>query len=257
MNAFRRFLSRLRARRGFSAPIAPDKPFFSIGDIHGCADLLAEALDRIDAMSPGATILCVGDMIDRGEDTSGVLRLLRARAADDPARLICLKGNHEEMCLRFLEAPDVNGEAWFRFGGLQTLASYGVAMPKNTSVEDIRDALATAMGVDTIRWLIDLPAVWMSGNVAVTHAGADPLAPISEQPDHNLIWGHRDFGKRACADGMWIVHGHTVVTEPTASTGRIAIDTGAYATGRLTVAHVRQGGVDFHEVRRSEINVGK
>ena len=84
-----------------------------------------------------------------------------------------------------------------------------------------------------------------SGNVAVVHAAADPALPMVEQSDDTLIWGHARFAQDVREDGIWIVHGHTIVHEPVAAQGRISIDTGAFATGDLTAAIVQPGSVTF------------
>ena len=79
----------------------------------------------------------------------------------------------------------------------------------------------------------------------MVHAAADPALPIGAQPAQALLWGHPDFARRVRRDGIWVAHGHTVVAEPSAGQGRIATDTGAYATGRLTAALVAPGGIRF------------
>ena len=81
--------------------------------------------------------------------------------------------------------------------------------------------------------------------MAVVHAGADPSEPMALQTDEVLKWGHRDFMDRPRTDGVWVLHGHTIVDQASATAGRIAIDTGAYATGTLTAAHVTDGDVRF------------
>ena len=217
----------------------PDEPIFVIGDVHGRADLLEKAL----AQCTGQTIL-VGDYVDRGEESASVLRMLASRP-----ELVCLMGNHEEMLLSFLADPALIGSRWLRNGGLQTLASFGVDGVTETSSEAVLthacDALTDAMEVGLIQWLKSLPVLWQSGNVAVLHAGADPLMPLVDQDPHTFLWGHPQFAKNPRSDGIWIAHGHTIVDEPKAAAGRISLDTGAYATGRLTVARIAEGKVDF------------
>ena len=222
------------------APLAPVAPFYAIGDIHGRADLLYRLLDRLD---PALPVLCVGDYVDRGEHSAEVLRFLR----DTPA-ITCLKGNHEVMLLAFLDAPET-GANWLRNGGLQTLASFAIAglseSSKGAPLVQARTALRAAMGEELIDWLRNLPLCWQSGNVAVVHAGADPATPIATQREDFLLWGHPDFTRTPRADGVWVVHGHTIVDTPSASDGRIAIDTGAFATNRLTAARIAAGEVSF------------
>ena len=237
-----RLFKRFIAGSDFPAT-APDQPFIAVGDIHGCVDLLQQFLDK----EPTYPVVCVGDYVDRGDHSAEVLRLLHARPD-----ITCLSGNHEEMMLGFLKDPARSGARWLRYGGLQTLASFGVAGVTETSGADAlvqaRDQLQEAMGPDLVSWIKGLPKCWQSGNVAVVHAGADPACSIENQTDKTLHWGHPDFAKATRTDGVWVVHGHTIVEEPTASRGRIAIDTGAYATGRLTAALIEPGKTTFETI---------
>lgn len=235
-----RNLSRKPLARTLFGPVSPDASIYVIGDIHGRADLLVRLLALLD---PAIPVLCVGDYVDRGEHSAKVLRILR----DAPA-ITCLKGNHEVMLLTFLDAPKT-GSNWLRNGGLQTLASFGIAglseSAEGAPLEQASAALGAAMGDELINWLRNLPLFWQSGNVAVVHAGADPAASISTQRKDFLLWGHPDFTVTPRADGIWVVHGHTIVDAPTISNGRIAIDTGAFATNRLTAARISADGVSF------------
>lgn len=223
----------------------PDTPFYTIGDIHGCIGLLDNLLGRIDGEHP---IVCVGDYVDRGTHSAQVLRRVCQLESDKPDRFTCLLGNHEKMLLGFLEDP-IGNAAWLRHGGLQTLDSFGVARVSEKSPEDeltaTRDSLARAMGDELIDWLGARPLLFESGNVAVVHAAADPRVTMKDQNPRSLLWGHSGFQKRPRRDGVWVVHGHTIVDQPIMRNGVISIDTGAYATGRLSAALVRNGTVGF------------
>jgi len=231
-----------RRNTAFPAP-APDQPLAILGDVHGRDDLLYRAPQP----DPDAQIVFVGDYVDRGENSAAVLRLLRASP-----HIICLMGNHEEMMLRFLDAPEKHGSRWLRYGGLQTLASFGINRMSETSdakqLAQARDALADAMGAELIAWVQALPSYWQSGNVVVTHAGADPGRPMDLQDTRALRWGHPEFEKTPRQDGLCIVHGHTIVAAPVMERGRINVDTGAYATGRLTIAHITDQDVRFDTI---------
>lgn len=240
-----RSLFRKAQRPRFEAPIAPGRPFLAIGDMHGNYPAMERMLRMIDERFQTEPVVCVGDYIDRGEQSADVLAWMRHLNTTNPEEFHCLLGNHEHMLLRFIEDPEEQGDRWLTFGGLQTLGSYGVRRVQGMPMPELRDALADAMGREMIDWLRGLPRHWISGNVAVTHAGADPALPVDDQPWRNLIWGHPDFEKTPRADGMWLVHGHTIVEEPVARDGRISIDTGAYVTGRLTAAHVQPGALSF------------
>jgi serine/threonine protein phosphatase 1 len=223
--------------------IAPDTRFIALGDIHGRHDLLARFLDT----RPEQQMICVGDYIDRGDNSAQVLRMLQMRPD-----IICLSGNHEEMMLGFLDAPAQHGSRWLRNGGLQTMASFGVygvtEASRTEALTQARDKLAETMGDDLITWLRNRPTRWQSGNVAVVHAGADPATPIEDQTTRTLHWGHPDFERKQRQDGVWVVHGHTMVDAAHATQGRIAIDTGAYATGCLTAAVIDEDGVRFETI---------
>ncbi|MFA5580703.1 MAG: metallophosphoesterase [Paracoccaceae bacterium] len=236
-----RFVDRLRAAR-FDAPLAPDAPFWAIGDVHGRYDLLAPMLERIADDAPGQ-VICVGDYIDRGDASAQVLRHL-AGAPD----IIALMGNHEDMLVNFLDHP-ASGNRWLRHGGLDAVQSFGITdvsdLMSDAALHDLRDALLAAMGDDLVNWLRGLPRQWRSGNVAVVHAGADPGLPMDAQSARVLTWGHPEFAKHPRRDGIWVVHGHTIVDAAHQVAGRVAIDTGAYATGTLTAAHISAEGIRF------------
>ena len=238
---FKSWLALVSSRTESYASLAPDIALFVIGDIHGRFDLLTKLLKSQDTERK---VICIGDYIDRGEQSAEVLRFLQARP-----KITCLKGNHEEMLLAFLDDPKKAGPRWLRYGGLQTLSSFEVVGARDTmqgkDLEAVRDALTAAMGEDLICWIRSLPLSWQTGNIFVTHAGCDPTVPLEDQEACHLLWGHPNFNKKSRSDGFWIVHGHTIVDTPSAQSGRIAIDTGAFATGRLTAAVIETGSVKF------------
>ena len=241
-----RFLNLLRGR--FDAPLAPETPFAAIGDVHGRDDLLAELLARLEGDLPtDAPVVFLGDYVDRGAASADVLRRLHALDAED--RVTCLSGNHEAMMLEFLDDPATAGPRWLRNGGVQTLESFGLAGapdgPETAAWDALRDRFRDAMGDVLEGWLRARPLRWQSGNVAAVHAGADPTRSLAEQHDDVLLWGHPAFATTPRTDGTWVVHGHTIVPKPVSEGGRIAVDTGAYATGTLTAAIVEPGALRF------------
>ncbi len=240
------FWSRFKPEPVQFSPPKPEIPFYAVGDIHGRFDLLEKLLANLDPSHP---VVFVGDYIDRGEGSADVLRRL-LELSNEPGRTVhCLMGNHEDMLLAFLENPEKSGRAWLRNGGLQTLASFGVGgiaqASSSEGLKEVANALRTAMGGELIDWLRTRPLFWQSGNVAVVHAGADPAVPFEDQLSTNLIWGHPEFRTTPRSDGVWVVHGHTIVDKPSCENGVIPIDTGAYATGRLTAAGIGYGDVEF------------
>lgn len=235
----------------FDTPIAPDAPVFIIGDVHGCQSQLEDLRAQMDARDPTAQQVFVGDYVDRGEQSADVLRTLFANK--DDARVICLTGNHEDMMLGFIDKPKDKGQRWLRYGGLQTLASFGIggvtSSSEGAALVTACEALKTAMGPQMVDWLRNLPTTWTSGNLTVVHAGADPMTPLTLQPDKTFQWGHKDFAHVLRTDGAWVAHGHTIVDQANAEGGKIAVDTGAYATGQLTAAYVTSGDVTFLQTR--------
>ncbi|MES0828490.1 metallophosphoesterase family protein [Ruegeria sp. SCP11] len=217
-------------RRAVFLPPNPDSPLCVIGDVHGCVSQLEKLL----ALVPqDHRIVLVGDYVDRGEHSAEVLRLISERSD-----FTCLKGNHEEMLLQFLKDPKRQGPRWLRNGGLQTLASFGIRGVRTEmsgdELEDCRDRLQHALGHTLRAWLEALKTWETSGNVLVVHAAADPDVPAGEQSENTLLWGHPSFQSKPRRDGIWVVHGHTIVSVAGARNGRISVDTGAFATGVLS-----------------------
>lgn len=223
------------------APPAPDDPFLAIGDVHGRADLLEALLDRLLRRPVRGPVVLLGDMIDRGPDSARVLRLMYGLS---DLRVICLSGNHEEMMLDFLDAPALRAKRWLRNGGAETLQSFGIDPPDPHAFERSAQDLHRALG-PMLPWLRGLPAMWRSGNVVAAHAGLDPNRKPEFQERSDLLWGHSAFARHPRRDGLWVVHGHVVQPAPNCHQGRIAIDTGAWLTGRLSAARIGAGTVEF------------
>lgn len=235
---------------GALPPVAPEEPVYAVGDLHGRVDLLTEMLERLDAdmLSRGrdeAQVVFLGDYVDRGDHAAEVLEWMHWLSWEYAGRVVCLKGNHEAMMLDFLVDPEGRGPRWLRNGGLQTLASYGIGgLTERAPAGELlmaAERLRAALPEGLEDWLRGLPLTWGSGNLVCLHAAADPAQPIEAQDPATLLWGHRDFLSGVRSDGVWIAHGHTVVDEPEAVAGRIAVDTGACFTGRLTAAAVYPG----------------
>jgi serine/threonine protein phosphatase 1 len=158
-------------------------------------------------------------------------------------------GNHERMLLDFLDDPAGRGRRWLGAGGTETLASFGIDRVEGADaaarLEALAAALRAALPEGTEAWLRALPLLWQTGGLAVVHAAADPALPLADQPEAALLWGHRAFRRQNRADGIWVAHGHVVTRDPEAGAGRIAVDTGAWASGRLSAAWIAGGRVDF------------
>ena len=236
-------------------PVAADRLLYAVGDVHGRSDLLMPLIDRVfrDALVTGASedvvpeVIFLGDMIDRGPDSRGVLEFLMMVAEWPEIEPIFLIGNHELMLLQFLDDP-VKGRNWLRYGGYETLQSYGMGrlgdLADTDNLRRLAEDLKGAMGPH-LGFLSALRPWHVNGNLFLTHAGADPALPPDQQSVDALVWGESAFLRGRRKDGLWVVHGHTVVDTPSVRQGRIAIDTGAYLTGKLTVMKVRRTEISF------------
>lgn len=238
---------------------APDYPIFVIGDVHGRIDLFEQILEIIDA-EIGARrlvrpkLVFVGNVIDRGPNSAEVLTRLRNLTLEFPDNVTCLLGNHEQMCLDFLDAPLARFSRWAKAGAEECLESYHVSLPlaglTNESAEDAAATLRGVMGEDLISWLRNLPMILSSGNLHVVHAAVDPRRPIEEQTPRVLTWGHPEFLTVARGDGHWIAHGHSRVERACVKDSRIAVDTGAWETDVLSCAMILpEGTVEFFDTR--------
>lgn len=218
----------------FDAP-RPDQTIAVVGDIHGRADLLDKLLTRLDKRHPDALKIFVGDYIDRGPESQKVLHRLRSLPG-----AVCLRGNHEEMLIDFLSDPSRNARLWLHNGGRETIASFGIDLAAD--LPEVQEALLKRLSDGTVDWLRGLPLLWRSGNLLVCHAGPDPAEPVEKQPPNVFTWGHGRFLRDRRTDGLWVAHGHWVQERAQVFPGRIAVDTGACFTGRLTAALIRPVG---------------
>lgn len=231
-------------REGSAKASPGERLVYAIGDVHGCAALLDRLLARIDddASTAGAAeapiLVFLGDYVDRGPDSRGVVQRLIELKGSARYDLRALMGNHEEALLRFLIDPAF-GPTWAQYGGLQTLASYGVARPptlrpRPEDWELTRQAFADAIPREHLTFLSDLELSVRLGDYVFVHAGVRPGIPLADQSAHDLLWIRDEFlGSSRAHDGV-IVHGHTPEAEPFLGVHRIGIDTGAYATSVLT-----------------------
>jgi serine/threonine protein phosphatase 1 len=230
--------------------LPPGRRVYAVGDVHGCADLLSQVFDRIDAdlklrPTSKAVQVFLGDYIDRGPKSREVIDLLITR--QERNALVLLKGNHEDYALRFLDDPTVLS-AWKNIGGLTTVSSYGVR-PKRFSDLQSQHEVATAfrrsMPDNHRRFLQSLALSFTCGDFFFVHAGVRPGIPLRKQSQNDLLWIRDDFLFHEGSFEKVIVHGHTPSREPAVLSNRINIDTGAYATGRLTCLMLEADQISF------------
>ena len=212
------------------------KIFYAIGDVHGCDDLLQSLQARIvsdrEQRHPDspATIVTVGDYVDRGPDSAAVIdRLMRGV---DGFEMVCLKGNHEAMLLACTQSDDwIVWRHWTGNGGDATLRSIGFdARHGAYRAVDLIDAL----GPERLTWLRGLPLYHETPDYLFVHAGIIPGRRIEDQSEKDLLWIRDRFLASHLDHGRLVIHGHTPVSEPEIRHNRIGIDTGAFMTGRLT-----------------------
>ena len=212
---------------------------YVIGDIHGRLDLLDALVIKILADLKEAPTLepltvTLGDYIDRGLNSRGVLE----RLAHNPFAMpyVALMGNHEELLMTFLDDPSVLDQ-WRRLGGLETLHSYGVPVSplmRGTGFEEAAKQLRAALPETHLKYVSSLKLCASSGSYFFCHAGIRPGIPLERQSARDLLWIRQEFLNSKMNFGKRIVHGHTPIEKPEVLPNRINIDTGAYATGRLT-----------------------
>jgi len=231
-------------RRG--QPVPPRAPagrrIYVVGDVHGRADLLRQLRDMILADASGIgrfrpVVVYLGDYVDRGLESRQVLDMLLNEPLPgfEEVRLL---GNHEQAMLDFLEDPGI-GPAWLYYGGAATLYSYGINAQARTPEGEERFAhlsaeLAQTLPRQHLGFLRELELYHVEGDYLFVHAGIRPGIALERQTRDDLLWIREPF-LDSCADhGAVIVHGHSISREPEQRAWRIGIDTGAFATGRLT-----------------------
>lgn len=233
-------LFRRRPAPRASEPRIPEgQRIFVFGDVHGRLDLLERIFRAIGALSetlPPATVTVVGlgDYIDRGPDSRGVVdRLLNERTGS-----CFIRGNHEQALLDFLEAPERNGPAWLRYGGDATLRSYAIDprlfLGALADYAALREEFIRRMPPAHILFLQRLPLSFELGDYFFVHAGARPGIPLAQQSGEDMLWIREGFADRDDAFERVVVHGHTPVDKPYVGTYRINLDTGAYFSSRLS-----------------------
>lgn len=228
---------------------------YAIGDIHGHLDKLEAAHARIaaDRAAHGdvrAPVVHIGDLVDRGPDSRGVIEfLVQGLASGEP--WVVLKGNHDRMFAGFLEDPDSHdrglreGLHWIdpRLGGDATLASYGVAGAGERLLFDLHEEALAAVPAAHVRFLRGLPTKILRDGMAFVHAGIRPGVPLGNQSEDDLLWIRRDFLDDRRDHGVLVIHGHTPVDSVTHYGNRLNIDTGAGYGRALSAVVIETGRV--------------
>lgn len=230
--------------RGTKPTVPRGHRAYAIGDIHGCLDLLDRLLSRIEAEiaenpRPKTSIIFLGDIIDRGPASAEVVERLRTYAPER-ATTHFVMGNHEEVMLRALEGEASVLPGWLKFGGAETLRSYGVEPRElaSLSADEVVSRLREAVPVEHRSFLGRFVDSISIGGYVFVHAGIRPGIDLSEQSQSDLRWIREPFLDDPTDHGFVVVHGHTITNSVDVAPNRIGIDTGAYRTGTLTALGV-------------------
>lgn len=223
-------------------PAIPDgQRVYAVGDIHGRLDLLDELLAMVaaDDAARGAAdtmLVLLGDLVDRGADSRGVVERAKALKADYGDKVRVLIGNHEEAFLGAATGDERAVRFFTRIGGRETILSYGMPLEtyRDLHMDELAEALPRLIPADHIAFLQSLEEMVIIGDYAFVHAGIKPGVPLAEQSPKDLRWIREPFLDDMDAHEKFIIHGHTITRQVDEQPNRIGIDTGAYATGRLT-----------------------
>ena len=267
---FRQLLSAKPARPAPAVP--PGERVYAIGDIHGRRDLfdaLIAAIDADDAAGAPArtTVILLGDLIDRGADSAGVLAAARAWRQRRTVRI--LAGNHEEMFLECFTNTELMRH-FLRFGGRETVLSYpvdraafdraalaadvgpGVAADGDAGVKEAQGLMRAAVPESDLAFIRDFEDRIVIGDYLFVHAGIRPGVPLDRQELRDLRWIRGAFTDSRSDHGLVVVHGHTIFAAPDVRPNRIGIDTGAYRSGTLTALRLEGTNRSVLETRELE-----
>jgi serine/threonine protein phosphatase 1 len=222
------------------SPSTPDNlRLYAVGDVHGRLDLLGRLLEQIerDAATAGKNVLRIflGDYVDRGPDSSGVIEYLLTLKRQAPDSIF-LRGNHEQMMLEFLEKPACYPR-WRGLGAEDTLLSYNVSPPIFEDLgayQETRQELLNVLPVAHRTFLGETRISYASGDYLFVHAGIRPGVFLADQKVQDLLWIRDEFLSSKLSFEKFVVHGHSPTGKPEVRSNRIGIDTRAFKTGVLT-----------------------
>lgn len=226
-------------------------PIYAIGDIHGYLDKLEEVMDQIVADGgPGAEVVFLGDLVDRGPDSKGVIDFV-LNGLKQGRNWTILNGNHDRMFRYFLEpSPRVDMRLrpdlyWLheRLGGRETLASYGLHFDAEARLSEIHAAARATVPKEHVTFLDNLPYLKQHDDVLFVHAGIRPGVSLDAQSVDDLCWIRDEFLSHTAPHPWLIVHGHTPVEQPTHHGNRVSLDTGAGYGNPVTAAVFENGKV--------------
>ena len=228
-----------REKKQTAGPAVPaGERYYVIGDIHGRLDLfdaLIDAIEADNAIAPGAIthVILLGDLIDRGPESAGVVERSRSWARTRKVRI--LAGNHEEMFLQSFDDEEVLRH-FLKHGGRETILSYGLPKKeyRSLALEELHARLPQIVPEEDREFIAQFEEMIVAGDYVFVHAGIDPAVPLEEQRRSDLLWIRERFLKHKGPMPKIVVHGHTIFDKVEQKRQRIGIDTGAFRTGVLT-----------------------
>jgi serine/threonine protein phosphatase 1 len=229
-----------RLSRAPRPQIPAEQRVYAVGDIHGRLDLLEELLGRIEEDEAGrapadTTLIFLGDLVNRGPDSRGVVERLLRLSRERPGTRF-LKGNHEQVLLRAVTADPKAVRFLVRIGGRATLLSYGIPEAEYDQLDYVAltERFAPLVPQDHVEFLTGFEDWLAIGDYLFVHAGLRPGVAVEDQSPEDLRWIRSEFLDHRSSFGKVVVHGHSITEEVEIRPNRIGIDTGAYASGRLS-----------------------
>lgn len=237
----RQLFTRRKSRVAAEVPpaaIPSGQRVYVIGDIHGRLDLFEELIaaverDDLNGADADTTIILLGDLVDRGPDSAGVIE--RARDWQAQRRVRILAGNHEEMFLNAFDDLEVL-RAFLKHGGRATIFSYGIKKNSynDSTLGQLQDLIARQVPQRDRDFLSSFEESVVIGDYLFVHAGIVPDVSLEDQKRSDKLWIREPFLRHEAAHSHMVVHGHTMMEDIQEKPNRIGIDTGAYRFGRLT-----------------------
>lgn len=232
---------------------------YVVGDVHGCLSELASLVESL-PLERGDTLVFLGDYVDRGPDSKGVIDYLAALRGRDEHKTVFLRGNHEDMMLSYMGLSGRHGDAFLLNGGLATLASYGVGAPTASPGAADRQRLLAALPPGHVEFLVRLDPWYFVDGFLCVHAGINPGRAWDEQIGEELIWIRHEFIVNPHTLPQTVLFGHTPMREVFFNLPyKIGLDTGLVygnalscleVTGR-TLYQIRNGA---HEVSVTDVS---
>ncbi len=237
----------------------PNTRIYAIGDLHGHRAELTKMMNLITEDVRGRDIkhvkvVFLGDYIDRGPDSAGLLDdLIALKNGDLPFEFIFLKGNHEHWLLEFMRDPLINSNEWLVWGGVETMQSYYVIHDPRRPIADqvkfLSKSLNEKVPASHQEFLKSLDVYYQCGDYLFVHAGIRPNFPLHEQAPEDMWMIRETFIEYEGLHPWRVVHGHTISEHPELLPNRINVDTGLYRHGVLTCAVLENDTVEFLQVR--------